>query len=250
MCFFKKKSAFEACCQEHLKQNERQFTYVFQDTTFNIEVKSLWPFILNYARIRNRPDEIKSVLTALEGLSEKDIQESFTCFVPTMGDLLTGSHPRFTVKIGDNVLVVMAQDSFVPNTKHPATSALYASLPSKLHISKKELVKAFNRLLQHPELMQEKSRAQTKLEEYIRDYLGELERSFEAMSHRIHFKPNEKFGPYEDTIPILYIGFNDMSARDINIRYRPEDDYNEDTDPVIAHYNTLRELLEDGWELD
>lgn len=250
MCLFRKKTPFERCCEEHLKTGDQEFTYIFQDLEFTIQVKSLWTFILDYAKIKNRPEEIKAVLSSLEDISDKDILYSFIRVSPTMGDLFSNSHPRFSVYMKDKVLLVMANDRFIPNQSHPVTCALYNTLPPKIRITKKVLKKSFKKLLKAPALITEKSEAAIHIEQYVKENLKTLRDLFESMRYRIHFKANNKFGPYEEDYPILYIGFEDMSRTDYNIRLKQGDEYEDSTDPIIATYGSLESLLSDGWEMD
>ena len=250
MCLFRKKTAFEKCCEEHLKQNSQNFTYVFQDTEFNIEIKSLWPFILNYAQIQNTPQELKAVIGALANLSDEDIIGSLVRLSPSMGDLLSGSHPRFTFVMKDKVFVVIAKANFIPNENHPSTLALYSTLNPKLRLTKKALAKAYKTLLANPELVSEKSAEALKREKYHAGHIAALKRLYDGMLCRIHFRPNSKYGPYEDGLPILYIGFEDMQSHKINIRVRNGDKYDDKNDHVIATYLNLDDVLLDGWELD
>lgn len=81
------------------------------------------------------------------------------------------------------------------------------------------------------------------------DYLWEsLQRVFDYMTYRIHFKANAKF----DCKPlgIYYIGFSDMSGRNYYIRERIGEEYADDTDPIIAKYFSMKEIIEDGWRPD
>ena len=250
MCQLRKKTPFELCCEEHLAKGDQKFTYIFQDLEFTIQVKSLWTFILEYANIKNRPEEIKAVLSALKDIRDEDILNSFVRISPTMGDLLSGSHPRFTVYMEDKVLVVIANDSFTPNENHPITCALYDSLPTELRMTKTLLENSFNTLLENPALITEKSAAALKEEAYIQKNLKVLEKLFNSMMYRIHFKANEKYGPYGETYPTLYIGFDDMSAYRYSIRLKEGKKYEDSTDPVVATYGSLKELLSDGWKLD
>ena len=90
----------------------------------------------------------------------------------------------------------------------------------------------------------------SEIDSYVKTYLKGLEEAFWNMFYRIHFKPNPKFGPYEESLPTLYIGFDDMSNNDVNIRLKSGDEYDDSQDKVIAHYESLKDLLEDGWKLD
>ena len=90
----------------------------------------------------------------------------------------------------------------------------------------------------------------SEIDSYVKTYLKGLEEAFWNMFYRIHFKPNPKFGPYEEDFPTLYIGFDDMSNNDVNIRLKSGDEYDDSQDKVIARYESLKDLLEDGWKLD
>ena len=68
---------------------------------------------------------------------------------------------------------------------------------------------------------------------------------FEAMIYRIHFKTNPKFPSFNT----VYIGFSDMSERQVILRNKVNTDYDDDNDPIVAEYNTLEDLVLDGWEL-
>ena len=245
-----KSNSFIAFCKTHLEQQENEFTYVFQDTDFVVKVQPIWPFVLNNAHIRNRTDEITRVLDSLNQYQEKDIMASFIRLSPEFSDLLTGSHPRFTVHIDDCVLVVTAQDDFIANKNHPATEKLLSGIPAEYLMTKDVLSKTLTRLLEHPELMEGKTEKADEINSYTKASLAVLEKAFWEMSYRILFKPNPKFGPYEDDFPTLYIGFDDMSNNDVNIRLMSGDDYDEKQDKVIAHYESLKDLLNDGWTLD
>ena len=41
-----------------------------------------------------------------------------------------------------------------------------------------------------------------------------------------------------------------MSNNEVNIRLKSGDEYDDSQDKVIAHYESLKDLLEDGWRLD
>lgn len=244
-----KTNSFIAFCKSHMEKQENEFTYVFQDTDFVVKVQPIWPFVLNYAGIRNRTDEITRVLDSLDQYQDNDIMESFIRLSPDFSDILTGSHPRFTVHMDDCVLVVTAQDDFT-NKNHPATEKLLSSIPVEYLMTKDVLLKTLKRLLEHPELMEGKTEKADEIDSYVKTYLKDLENAFQNMFYRIHFKPNPKFGPYDEDFPTLYIGFEDMSNYDVNIRLKSGDEYDDMEDKVIAHYESLKALLKDGWELD
>ena len=245
-----KNNSFIAFCKSHLENQENEFTYVYQDTDFVVKVQPIWPFVLNYAKIRNRTDEITQVLDSLKQYQEKVIMASFIRLSPEFADLLTGSHPRFTVHIDDSILIVTAQDDFIANKNHPATEKLLSGIPAEYLMTKDVLSKTLTRLLEEPELVEGKTEKADKIEAYIKTYLPVLEKAFWDMAYRIHFKPNPKFGPYSESFPTLYIGFEDMSDNEVNIRLKSGDEYNDENDKIIAHYNSLKDLLKDGWNLD
>lgn len=240
---------FIAFCKSHMEQQENEFTYVFQDIDFVVKVQPIWSFILNYAKIRNRTDEITRVLESLDQYRDEDIRASFIRIYPEFTDLLTGSHPRFILHIDDDILVVTAQDGFT-DKNHPASEKLLSGIPTEYLMTKDVLAKTLSRLLENPELVEGKTSAAEKINAYVKTYLKDLEYAFGAMCYRIHFKQNPKFGPYEERYPILYIGFEDMSNNVVNIRLKSGDEYDDSQDQVIAHYNSLEDLLKDGWELD
>ena len=215
-----------------------------------MKVQPIWPFVLNYARIRNRTDEITRVLESLDQYREQDIMASFIRLSPEFSDILTGSHPRFTVHIDDCVLVVTAQDDFIANKNHPVTEKLLSGIPAEYLMTKDVLAKTLSRLLENPELMVGKTKMAEEIDSYVKNHLADLENAFWNMCYRIHFKPNPKFGPYEEDLPTLYIGFEDMSKNVVNIRLKSGDEYDDTQDKVIAHYESLKDLLKDGWELD
>ena len=79
-------------------------------------------------------------------------------------------------------------------------------------------------------------------------YLEALEKAFNDMFHRIHFHPNPKY-PAEGRI--FYIGFSDMSDYKYNIRVCNDfGNYDDDGDPIVATYSSMKELLIDGWRPD
>ena len=89
-----KYNSFIAFCKSHLEQQEDEFTYVFQDTDFVVKVQPIWPFVLNYARIRNRTDEITRVLESLDQYRGNDIMASFIRLSPEFSDILTANITR------------------------------------------------------------------------------------------------------------------------------------------------------------
>lgn len=75
-----------------------------------------------------------------------------------------------------------------------------------------------------------------------------LQNAFEDMAYRIHFKANDKYNC--EQFGIYYIGFSDMRSRNYYIRERKAEKYDDDSDPIIAKYNSIKELLDDGWYPD
>lgn len=244
-------TVLEKCCIEHLQKNDTKFTYLFRDVEFAVEIKPLWSFLLKYAQIRNRTDEIQAVLSNLDRISEEDIKDSMLRVVPTMSDLISNSHPRFVIHYEDKIFLFIAEsEHFTANKEHAVTSELYSKIPSGMLVTKEFLKQSYNELLKNPDLVQEKSDAATEIEEYTKQYLNILESNYEKMFYRIHFQPNKKFGPYEEDFPLLYIGFSDMSIREVNIRHKIGEDYDDTNDPIVASYGSLKDLLMDGWKLD
>lgn len=79
-------------------------------------------------------------------------------------------------------------------------------------------------------------------------YLEALQKAFYEMFNRIHFHPNPKY-PAEGRI--FYIGFSDMSDYKYNIRVCKDfGNYDDDGDPIVATYSSMKELLLDGWRPD
>ena len=78
--------------------------------------------------------------------------------------------------------------------------------------------------------------------------LNALQKAYDAMLFRLHFKPNPKYDP--DPHGVFYIGYSDMSDYKYVIRKRKMRMYSEDNDPVVATYDCLRSILEDGWRAD
>lgn len=78
--------------------------------------------------------------------------------------------------------------------------------------------------------------------------LNALQKTYDAMLFRLHFKPNPKYDP--DPHGVFYIGYSDMSDYKYVIRKRKMRMYSEDNDPVVATYDCLRSILEDGWRAD
>lgn len=74
--------------------------------------------------------------------------------------------------------------------------------------------------------------------------------------------PTPAFKDYHERVPkgmIPYICFSDLFDRNYNIRFIPYDDFfsegeeaneKKENGEIIAHYDTLEDLVADGWRLD
>lgn len=84
------------------------------------------------------------------------------------------------------------------------------------------------------------------VEEWLVD---SLQKTFDEMRFRIHFKPNPKYDP--DPLGVYYIGYSDMSGFKYVIRKKTGEEYNDEEDPVIVqYYGGIRKVLADGWMAD
>jgi len=86
-------------------------------------------------------------------------------------------------------------------------------------------------------------------ENYTKHYLPHLEKLYESGFTRIHFHHNPKY-PAVEGCNVYYIGFSDIFAYKYIIRAGIYGKYNDDTDPIVASYDSLKAILEDGWRLD
>lgn len=80
-------------------------------------------------------------------------------------------------------------------------------------------------------------------------YLKQLQETFDGMWGRIHFRNNNPKYPSKHT-GVFYIGFHDISDYNYTIREKVNNTYDDKNDPIIVTYNSMKELLLDGWEAD
>ena len=89
-----------------------------------------------------------------------------------------------------------------------------------------------------------------EMHEDVEDWLVKsLQKTFDEMRVRIHFKPNPKYDP--DPRGVFYIGYSDMSRYEYTIRKKVGEEYMDDEDPIVATYHGgMSYVLADGWRAD
>ena len=78
---------------------------------------------------------------------------------------------------------------------------------------------------------------------YFEETLKALEHAHATHLYRIHFKSNKKF--QSNYSGIFYMGFSD--GWDYTIRERKGEVYDDSNDPIVVTYQSMRDVLMDGW---